>query len=67
MGLKGAPFSVEELASFGVKRISIGSALSRAALGEFVRAAKEIRERGTFEFAGRALPSEDANDLVSEK
>lgn len=64
MGLKSAPFSVAELAVLGVRRISVGSALSRAALGAFVRAAREIREHGTFRFAEDALPYAEANDLV---
>ena len=67
MGLKGAAFSVADLVALGVKRISVGSALSRAALGAFVRAAREIHEQGTFTFADRALPFADANDLVSER
>jgi 2-methylisocitrate lyase-like PEP mutase family enzyme len=67
MGLKGAAFSVSDLAALGVKRISVGSALSRAALGAFVRAAREIQEHGTFTFADRALPFAEANDLVSER
>jgi 2-methylisocitrate lyase-like PEP mutase family enzyme len=67
MGLRGAAFSVADLAALGVKRISVGSALSRAALGAFVRAAREIHDQGTFTFADRALPFADANDLVSER
>jgi 2-methylisocitrate lyase-like PEP mutase family enzyme len=67
MGLKGAAFSVQELAALGVRRISVGSALSRAALGAFVRAAKEIQELGTFTFADDALPFAEANDLVTER
>ena len=54
MGLAGAAFSVEQLAGFGVRRISLGSALARAAFGEFLRAAEEVRQRGTFTFAERA-------------
>jgi 2-methylisocitrate lyase-like PEP mutase family enzyme len=54
MGLAGAAFSVEQLVGFGVRRISLGSALARAALGEFLRAAEEVRQRGTFTFAERA-------------
>ncbi len=46
---------VRELAAIGVKRISVGSALSRAALGAFLRAAKEIKEHGTFTFARDAV------------
>ena len=64
MGLKSASFSVAELAALGVRRISVGSALSRAALGAFVRAAREIREHGTFAFAEAAIPYAEANDLM---
>ena len=67
MGIKGASFSISQLAALGVKRISVGSSLSRAALGAFVRAANEIKEQGTFNFANDALPFADANDLVSER
>lgn len=64
MGRKGGSSSVAELAALGVRRISVGSALSRAALGAFVRAAREIREHGTFAFAEEALPYAEANDLM---
>ncbi|MEP6574198.1 MAG: isocitrate lyase/phosphoenolpyruvate mutase family protein [Gemmatimonadota bacterium] len=67
MGLKTASHTVAELAGLGVRRISIGSALSRAALGEFVRAAREIRDEGTFRFAESALPYAEANDMMSER
>lgn len=64
MGLKAARFSVVELAELGVKRISIGSALARAALGGFVNAAREIKDRGTFTFADHAMPYAEANELM---
>ncbi len=64
MGLKSASFSVAELAALGVRRISVGSALNRAALGAFVRAAREIREHGTFAFADAGIPYVEANDLM---
>jgi 2-methylisocitrate lyase-like PEP mutase family enzyme len=54
MGLKGAPFSVDQLAAAGVRRISVGSALARAGLGAFLRAAREVKARGTFTFADDA-------------
>jgi 2-methylisocitrate lyase-like PEP mutase family enzyme len=65
MGLKGATLTVEALAELGVKRISVGSALSRAALGGFVRAAREMREHGTFRFADDAIPYAEVNRLMS--
>jgi len=67
MGLVGAStgaLTVAELAALGVKRISVGSAMSRAALGAFVRAAREVRERGTFAFAKDAISYTDANALM---
>ncbi|MDQ2930908.1 MAG: isocitrate lyase/phosphoenolpyruvate mutase family protein [Gemmatimonadota bacterium] len=66
MAPKDAP-SVSALAALGVKRISVGATLSRAALGAFVRAAQELKEHGTFGFANEALPFADASDLVSER
>ena len=64
MGLRGASLSVTELAGLGVRRISVGSALTRAALGALLRAAREIREHGTFGFAEEAMPYAEANDLM---
>jgi len=64
MGLKSAPYSVAELAALGVKRISIGSALARAALAGFVAGAREIKEKGTFTFADHAMAYAEANDLM---
>jgi 2-methylisocitrate lyase-like PEP mutase family enzyme len=55
MGLQGAQLSLAELSKIGVKRISVGSALSRAALGAFLRAAQEMKTRGTFTFAKDAV------------
>ena len=55
MGLKGALYSVDQLEAAGAKRISVGGSLARAALGAFVRAAREIRENGTFTYAENAI------------
>lgn len=54
MGLRGVQVSLAELSAMGVKRISVGSSLARAALGAFLRAANEMREQGTFTFAADA-------------
>jgi 2-methylisocitrate lyase-like PEP mutase family enzyme len=64
IGLTGQNFTVAELAEVGVKRVSLGSALSRAALGGFIRAAREIREHGTFGFVDGAMPFSEANDYM---
>lgn len=47
--------TVADLAALGVKRISLGSALSRAAFGAFIRAARELRDSGTRNFANEAV------------
>jgi 2-methylisocitrate lyase-like PEP mutase family enzyme len=54
MGLRGVQLSLAELSAIGVKRISVGSSLSRTALGAFLRAGREMREHGTFTFANEA-------------
>jgi 2-methylisocitrate lyase-like PEP mutase family enzyme len=49
----GGP-SVAELASAGVRRVSVGGAFAFAALGAVVEAARELREEGTYGFWERA-------------
>jgi len=66
MGLKSGSFSVAELASMGVRRISVGSSLSRAALTGFISAAREMKEHGTFRFAETAIPYPDVNKLMRD-
>ena len=56
MGLQGAALTVAELGEIGVKRISVGSAFSRVALAAFLRAAREVKDSGTFTFADEAIP-----------
>ncbi len=64
MGLKGAPpLSVRELGSLGVRRISIGSGFSRAALTAFLHAAREVIDDGTFTFAADTLYLSEIADL----
>ena len=55
MGLQGVRLSLAELSALGVKRVSVGGSLCRAALGAFLRAANEMREHGTFNYADHAI------------
>jgi len=59
MGLTGTSFGVSTLSASGVKRISLGSSLARLAYGEFLRAAQEISDAGSFTFADRAPGSHE--------
>jgi 2-methylisocitrate lyase-like PEP mutase family enzyme len=65
MGLAGKTISLSALEDIGVRRVSVGSALARAAYGEFLRAAQEIRRKGTFGFANQALPYAELNAMFA--
>ncbi|NYF52025.1 isocitrate lyase/PEP mutase family protein [Tunturiibacter gelidoferens] len=67
MGLRGATFSVEQLAAAGVKRISVGGAFARAALGAFLRAAREVKDHGTFKFAADAIPTSEVTSYMTSQ
>ena len=53
IGIKGSSFGVAALEAAGVRRISLGGALYRAAMAGFMGAAKEITDQGTFGFVER--------------
>jgi 2-methylisocitrate lyase-like PEP mutase family enzyme len=63
MGLASSTLSVADLSRIGVRRISVGSALSRAALTAFLRAAREMRDNGTFTFANDAASYREINAI----
>jgi 2-methylisocitrate lyase-like PEP mutase family enzyme len=64
-GGKGGALTVANLAAAGVRRISLGSALSRAALGAFLRAAREIINEGTFTFGDEAASFAELNQFMA--
>jgi len=66
MGLQDSRLNLAELSAIGVKRISVGSSLARAALDAFLRAAREMRERGTFTFAAQAVNSNEITPIFTE-
>ncbi|HEX4963061.1 MAG TPA: isocitrate lyase/phosphoenolpyruvate mutase family protein [Thermoanaerobaculia bacterium] len=55
--------SVSRLADLGVRRISVGSALARAAWGAFIRAAKTLAETGSFDDLAGAASFAELNEL----
>lgn len=55
--------TVAKLADLGVRRISVGSTLARAAWGGFMRAARGIAETGTFDALADAAPFDEVNDM----
>lgn len=66
MGLSGPVYSVDQLSAAGVRRISVGGSMARAALGALQRAAAEIRATGTFTYAAGAMPGSAVSALMSD-
>jgi 2-methylisocitrate lyase-like PEP mutase family enzyme len=56
-----AGLTVDDLAALGARRISVGSALARAAWGGFMRAAEEIAREGRFDAFAANRPFDEIN------
>lgn len=61
-GLQGV--TLGQLAQAGAKRISVGGALARAAIGELLRAGREMREQGSFGWAADAASGTEIRKLL---
>jgi 2-methylisocitrate lyase-like PEP mutase family enzyme len=59
MGFADPDLTVADLASAGVKRISVGGALSRLALAAFLKGAREMREDGGFTWLRDVVPTSE--------
>jgi 2-methylisocitrate lyase-like PEP mutase family enzyme len=55
--------SVTEAAALGVRRISVGGSLARTAWSGFMRAAREIAEKGTFTELGQGYSGAELNKM----
>lgn len=63
MGMSTACMSFAELSDMGVKRVSVGGSLYRAAFGALLRSAQELRYGGTFGYAAQAVTTAKLNAL----
>jgi 2-methylisocitrate lyase-like PEP mutase family enzyme len=63
-GIKARSFSVGELASAGVRRISLATSLYRAAMTGFLDAAREVKEQGRFDFLDRCVTTPELDTLM---
>lgn len=63
MGMSGVQLGVNQLQDLGVRRISVGSSLMRAAYGAFYRGAQEILGQGTFTYGEQAMSFDQLNQL----
>ncbi|MES2357572.1 MAG: isocitrate lyase/phosphoenolpyruvate mutase family protein [Gemmatimonadota bacterium] len=64
-GMQGVHFDVDGLSRIGAKRISVGGALTRIAFAAVVRAAREMKEHGTFTFVDEPITSREIAALIS--
>jgi 2-methylisocitrate lyase-like PEP mutase family enzyme len=64
VGIKGRSFSVAELAGAGVRRISLATSLYRAAMTGLADAARDVRDRGRFDFLDRALTTSELHEIM---
>jgi 2-methylisocitrate lyase-like PEP mutase family enzyme len=63
VGIKGRSFSVAELATAGVRRISLATSLYRAAMTGLLEAARDVNE-GQFGFVDRSVTTAELNSLM---
>ena len=57
--------TVAQLAEAGVKRISVGGALSRLALAAFLKGAREMKEQGSFTYMRDTVPSAELRETFA--
>jgi 2-methylisocitrate lyase-like PEP mutase family enzyme len=63
-GIKGRSFTVAELETAGVKRISLATSLYRAAMTGLLAAAREVKEKGTFGFMDESVTSAALSEFL---
>jgi 2-methylisocitrate lyase-like PEP mutase family enzyme len=65
MPTAGLTLDFAALSTMGVKRISVGGSLARAALTAFLRAAEEMQQHGTFTFGNDLVSYTEINDMFA--
>jgi 2-methylisocitrate lyase-like PEP mutase family enzyme len=66
MGLGNATGNAHALIEAGVRRISLGGSIARAALGFLRESARELRDRGTLDFARMQISQSELNALFAQ-
>jgi 2-methylisocitrate lyase-like PEP mutase family enzyme len=67
VGFAGATLDLAALSALGVRRVSVGSALARAAIGAFLRGAREMQQGGSFAFAEEAASSKEISEMLEPR
>jgi len=66
-GFSGGTFTLAELEAAGVKRVSVGGSFVRAELTALRDAATEVKERGTFTYAGRIMSTAETTRYMRQE
>lgn len=67
MGFQGVQLDMATLQELGVRRVSVGGSLARAAYGALVRAGTEVLNNGTFDYANDAFPGKELNAIFRDQ
>jgi 2-methylisocitrate lyase-like PEP mutase family enzyme len=65
MGFADPTLTLTQLSAAGVKRISVGGAMSRFALAAFLRSAREMKENGSFTYVSEMAPIKELRDAFA--
>jgi 2-methylisocitrate lyase-like PEP mutase family enzyme len=65
MGFADPTLTVEQLSAAGVKRISVGGALSRVALATFLACAREMKDKGSFSYMPKMASIKELRDVFA--
>jgi 2-methylisocitrate lyase-like PEP mutase family enzyme len=65
MGFADPTLTVDQLSAAGVKRISVGGAMSRFALAAFLQSAREMKDKGSFSFVTKMAPIKELRDAFA--
>ncbi|MBV8937801.1 MAG: isocitrate lyase/phosphoenolpyruvate mutase family protein, partial [Alphaproteobacteria bacterium] len=66
-GIRGRSFAAAELATAGVKRISLATSLYRAAMSGLVNAAREVKEHGSFGYVETTMATPELNGYMGTR
>ncbi len=62
MGFADPTLTLDQLSAAGVKRISVGGAMSRVALAAFLKSAREMKDKGSFTYVREMVPIKALRD-----
>jgi 2-methylisocitrate lyase-like PEP mutase family enzyme len=65
MGFADPTLTLDQLSAAGVKRISVGGAMSRFALAAFLKCAREMKDKGSFTYVREMVPIKELREAFA--